>query len=453
MLKEKSKKHEIDMCNGPILKKILLFAVPLICSSILQRLFNAADVIVVGRYAGDDALAAVGSNTSLVNLFLNLFIGLSLGVNILAAKYYGAQEKRHLSEMVHTAIGVGLVSGIVLAFAGVICAPIMLKWMQAPEGVHELAAVYLRIYFLGMPAMMVGNFGSAILRAVGDAKRPMLYLMYAGVLNVILNLFFVIVLKWSVFGVGLATTISHILTAFLVVRCLTKETGEIHLEIKKIRIYKDKFLQILRVGLPAGVQNALFSISDILIQSSINGFGAIAVAGNSAAANLEGFVYSCMIALYQANVSFTSQNMGAGKYKRINRILLTSQGCVIVVGLIWGAICCFAGSQLLSLYTDSAEVVSAGMIRIAMVSALYIFCGMMDIMVGCLRGLGYAIYPMVVSLLSSCVLRIVWLQTVFKMERFHMIETVYIIYPITWVITTVAHIITYRIIMQRIDKK
>lgn len=453
MTKEKSTSYQMDMCNGPILKKMLIFAIPLICSSVLQLLFNAVDVIVVGKYVGDNALAAVGSNSSLINLFVNFFMGLSIGVNVLVSRYYGAKQEKHLSETVHTAMAVSLASGVVLAILGVAVSPMLLKLMGSPKEVLPLATVYLRVYFVGMPALMLYNFGAAILRSIGDTRRPLLFLIIAGITNVVLNLVFVIVFHWSVFGVGLATVISQVISATLVVLCLTRETGAIRVEFRKIRIYKDKILKILQIGLPAGIQSILFSLSNVVIQSAVNSFGATVVAGNSAAANIEGFVYVAMNAFYQANISFTSQNMGAGKYKRLNRILLTAEGCVIAVGLIAGGACYLFGPTLLTLYTDSPNVIAAGMIRFSYVGAVYVLCGIMDVLVGSLRGMGYAIFPMIVSLIGSCGLRIVWLQTVFQMEQFHNIETVYIVYPITWVITAIAHMISYIYVRKRIMKK
>lgn len=453
MAKERSKKFEIDMCNGPILKKMLLFAIPLMCSSILQLLFNAVDVIVVGKYVGDNALAAVGSNSSLIHLFVNFFVGLSIGVNVLVSNYYGAKQERHLSETVHTAMAISLVSGVILAIVGAVFSPMILRLMQTPEEVLPLATIYLRVYFIGIPTLMVYNFGAAILRAIGDTRRPLYYLIIAGILNVTLNLFFVIVLNWSVFGVALGTVLSQLVSASLVLRCLLKETGGIRVDLKKIRFHADKLKKILRIGLPAGIQSILFSLSNVLIQSAVNGFGATVVAGNSAASNIEGFVYVAMNAFYQANISFTSQNMGAGKYNRLNRILLTAQGCVIVVGLLAGGACYIAGPTLLTLYTDSPDVIAAGMIRFSYIGSIYVLCGIMEVMVGSLRGMGYAVVPMIVSLVGTCGLRIMWLQTVFQMDRFHNIETVYAIYPISWIITIIAHVISYVVVRKKIMKK
>lgn len=453
MGRKEKKKYEIDMCNGPILKKMLLFAVPLMLSSILQLLFNAADIVVVGKFAGDDSLAAVGSTSSLINLLTNLFIGLSVGANVLVARYFGAKKEDELKETVHTAMTLSIIGGIVLTVIGIIGAPVILGWMQTPPEVLSLAVVYLRIYFVGMPAMMVYNFGSSILRAIGDTKRPLYYLTIAGVVNVVLNLFFVIVFHWGVFGVGLATTISQVISAAFVLRCLMREQGGIRLDLKRLGIHKGKLLQIMQIGLPAGFQGMLFSLSNVVIQSSVNSFGATVVAGNSAASNIEGFVYVGMNAFYQAAISFMGQNVGAGKYNRVNKILLSAETCVIAVGLLLGNLVVLFAKPLLSLYTDSPAVVEAGVVRLNIICTIYFLCGMMDVMVGALRGLGYSIAPMIVSLLGACVFRLFWIATVFQIDRFHTIETVYISYPISWTLTFLAHLVTFTIVRRWLKKR
>ena len=453
MAKEQNKKYEIDMCNGPILKKMLMFALPLMASSILQLLFNAADIIVVGRFAGDNSMAAVGSNTALINLLTNLFVGLSIGANVVVSRDYGAGKEDRVSKTVHTAMALGILSGIFLTIVGVIGAKQILIWMQTPEEVLPLATTYLRIYFLGMTATMVYNFGSAILRAIGDTKRSMYYLMAAGIVNVALNLVFVVVLKLDVAGVALATAISQCISAVLIVICLVKESGGIKLDFKKLKINKKKFVQILKIGLPAGFQGILFSLSNVVIQSSVNSFGSIIVAGNSAAANIEGFVYVSMNAFYQATISFTAQNMGAGNYKRINKILLRGQICVTVVGVGLGNLALLFGQPLLSIYSSNQKVINAGIVRMGIVSRTYALCGMMDVMVGALRGIGYSILPMIVSLLGACVFRLIWIATIFQIERFHTIDMLYISYPISWILTVIAHVICYIMAMKVIQRK
>lgn len=443
MMSSKTKQYEMDMCSGPILRKMLMFALPLMLSSILQLLFNAADIVVVGKFAGDNSLAAVGSNTALINLLTNLFIGLSIGANVVAARHYGAKAWDDLRRTVHTAMLLSMLSGALLLVLGVIGAEQMLIWMQTPEEVLPLATVYLRIYFLGMISTMVYNFGSALLRAVGDTKRPLYFLLCAGIINVILNLLFVIGFQMDVMGVAIATVISETVSALLVLRCLVKEKGGIHLELRAMRIDRKKMLQILRIGLPAGFQGVVFALSNVVIQSSVNIFGNTVVAGNSAAANLEGFVYMAMNAFYQTTLSFVSQNYGAGEQKRINRIVLLGEACVIVTGTLLGNMVVFFGNDLLQIYSNNPEVIAAGMVRLHYISMIYALCGIMDVMVGALRGIGYSIMPMIVSIVGVCVLRLIWLATVFQIPEFHKIETVYLSYPVTWILTSLVYIVFF----------
>lgn len=451
--KSAEKKYEMDMCNGPILKKMLIFVIPLMFSSVLQLLFNAADIIVVGRFAGDNSMGAVGSTSALINLLVNLFIGLSIGANVLTARYFGAKQIKDLQETVHTAMMISVISGVVLAIVGFFGAPVILQWMDTPDTVIELSTIYLRIYFLGMPAMMIYNFGASILRAVGDTKRPLYFLITAGMINVVLNLLFVIVFKMDVAGVALATTISQCVSAILVIRCLLREQSDIRLDVKKLRVHKDKMIKIFQIGLPAGFQGILFSLSNVVIQKSINSFGDIVVTGNSAAANIEGFVYVSMNSFYQGTISFTSQNYGAGKYERINRILLTALACVIVVGVVFGNTVVFFGEPLLKIYSNNPAVIEAGLLRIKYICSIYALCGMMDVMVGSLRGLGYSVIPMIVSLIGACALRIIFLMTLFNLEQFHKIEMVYLTYPISWTLTFMAHVVTFIIVKKKINKQ
>ena len=452
MEKTEKQKYEMDLCSGPILGKMLRFALPLMCSSILQLLFNAADIIVVGRYAGDNSLAAVGSNSSLINLLTNFFLGLSVGANVLVARYRGAKKDEETSQTVHTAMLLSACSGILLTFIGSIGAGRILVWMQTPEDVLPLATLYLRIYFVGMTATMLYNFGSAILRAVGDTKRPLYYLTIAGIINVILNLFFVIVCKLDVAGVAIATVLSQCISAGLIVRCMMKAEGSIRMELSRLRINRDKFKRILMIGLPASFQGMVFSFSNVIIQSSINSFGAITVAGNSAAANIEGFVYVAMNAFHQAAISFTGQNIGAAKYERVNRILYVAEGCVFVIGLVLGNLAVFFGPSLLALYTNSSEVIGAGMVRMRYICSIYALCGMMDVMVGSLRGMGYAVMPMIVSLIGACGLRLFWIFTFFRMEAFHTTGSLYMTYPISWLITFLAHVVCFVIVRRKLTK-
>lgn len=445
-----NKKYEIDMCSGSVFSKMLLFALPLMCSSILQLLFNAADIVVVGRFAGDNALAAVGSNTALINLLTNIFVGLSVGSNVLTAQYYGAKKEKDLKETVHTSMLLSIYSGVLLTVIGLVCARGLLELMQAPPEVLELAVLYLRIYFLGMTSMMVYNFGSAILRAVGDTKRPLYYLLTAGIVNVVLNLFFVIGCHMGVAGVGVATVISQTISALLVIRCLMKEQGGIHLELKELAISKEKLGKIMQIGLPAGFQGTVFSLSNVVIQSAVNSFGNIAVAGNSAAANIEGFVYMAMNAFHQATISFTSQNYGAKEYKRIYKILFAGELFVIITGTVLGNLAVFFGETLLGIYSPSAEVIAAGMMRVRIICSVYALCGVMDVLVGALRGIGYSIIPMIVSLVGACGLRLLWIVTVFQIPEYHSLTTIYISYPITWTITLTVHAVTFALAARKV---
>lgn len=432
------KKYEIDMCNGPLFGKILLFSLPLMLSGILQLLFNAADMIIVGRWEGSEALAAVGSTGPLVNLLVNVFIGLSVGANVLVARYFGAGQDRELSEMVHTAILTAFICGVALIFIGFFCAPFALKAMGAPEEVLGQSILYIRIYFAAMPAMMIYNFGAAILRAVGDTRRPLYFLTVAGVINVILNLFFVIVCGLGVAGVALATAVSQMISASLVMICLMRSEGTYRLYIKKLRINSHKLGRMARIGLPAGLQGAVFSVSNVLIQSSVNSFGSVAMAGNSAAGNLEGFVYTAMNTLHQTAVSFVGQNYGAKKYKRIGIIALQCLGIVAVTGLVLGNAMYFAGGKLLRLYSSEEEVIAVGLRRMLLICCPYCLCGIMDTLVGCMRGMGHSVLPMVVSLTGACVFRIIWIYTVFQMNR--TLETLYVSYPISWALTSLVHL-------------
>ena len=447
----KNSKYEMDMCNGPIFSKVLIFAFPLVLSGILQLLFNAADIVVVGRFAGSVALAAVGSTSALINLLVNVFIGLSVGTNVMVAHCYGSKLYDELNEVIHTAILTALLSGIALVFIGFFLAEPALRLMGTPEDVINHSVLYMRLYYLGMPAMMLYNFGSAILRAVGDTKRPLYFLFGAGVINVILNLIFVICFHMGVAGVALATVASQIVSAFLVIRCLMRTEGYLKLDLKQLRIVPDKLLKIVKIGLPAGLQGALFAISNVLIQSSINSFGSIVMAGNTAAGNIEGFVYTSMNAIYQTAISFTGQNYGAMKYKRIGKLALICLGTVSVIGLVMGIGAYGLGSSLLSLYSSDPVVISYGLLRMSYVSIPYFICGLMDVMVGLMRGMGYSVLPMIVSLTGACLFRVIWISTVF--DHYRTLPSLYISYPISWTLTFCVHLIcfikVYRKLLQR----
>lgn len=446
----KAKSYEIDMCSGPLLGKIFRFAIPLMFSGILQLLFNAADIVVVGRFAGHQALAAVGSTGSLINLLINVFIGLSVGTNVLVANYMGSRQEKAVSETVHTSILLSVVCGIFLVFLGVLLAKPLLTLMGTPGDVLDQAALYMRIYFVGMPATMLYNFGAAILRAQGDTQRPLYFLFVAGVINVGLNLIFVICFHMGVAGVATATVASQCVSALLVARCLMREEGFCRLELHKLKIHKSRLLLMLRIGLPAGMQGAIFSISNVLIQSSINSFGSVAMAGSTAASNIEGFVYTSMNAFHQTAVSFTSQNFGAGKKERINKVLILCQASVFLVGAVMGNLAYLFGDKLLLIYSSDPEVIRLGMLRLQIICTVYFICGMMDVMVGSLRGLGYSVMPMIVSLAGACGLRVIWIFTVF--QWFRSLQVLYLSYPVSWLITALAHLGCYIYVKKKLDK-
>lgn len=446
------KTYEIEMTEGPILGKMLAFSLPLMFSSVLQLLFNAVNLAVIGKYSGEVSIAAVGSTGSLIALITNVFIGLSVGANVIAAKSYGAHRDAELSRTVHTSMLLSVVSGAFLTLIGIAGAPLFLRWMNTPEDVIGLSTVYLRVYFLGITASMVYNFGSAVLRAIGDTRRPLYYLFIAGGLNLCLNLLFVLKFKMDVAGVALATAISQTLAATLVVVCLVRSSGALHLDLRRMKIDRAIFLQILKVGLPAGFQGTLFSISNVLIQSSINGYDSTVMAGNAAASQIESFVYVSMNAFSQAAISFTSQNYGAHLFSRIRKILFYSLACVICIGLALANLAYVFGEPLLSIYAkDNPAVIAAGIERLAFVGRLYVLCGMMEVMVGMLRGIGYSVMPMIVSLFGSCVLRIFWV--LFVAPSFGDISGIYVSYPISWGLTFLAHVGCYLWAIRRIHQK
>ena len=440
-----------DLTSGPLLKKIILFSLPLAASSILQLLFNAADVVVVGRFAGSTALAAVGSNGALINLLVNLFVGLSLGANVVAARCFGAKDERGVQNTVQTSVTLGLVSGVLLAFVGFFAARGLLELMSCPEDVIDLSTLYLKIYFIGMPMTMLYNFNASLLRAVGDTRRPLYCLAVSGVINVVLNLVFVILFQMSVAGVALATIISQTVSALMVTVLLMKEEGPLHLDLRHLGFHKGALVQILKIGLPAGLQSTVFSLSNVVIQSAINSFGSTVVAGSSASANLEGFVYTAMNAFSQAAVTFTSQNMGARKYQNLNRVVLNCLLCAIVTGVVLGGGAVLAGTQLLHFYSSDAAVIAAGYERLWIICGTYLLCGIMDTLASSLRGLGYSVLPMVVSLVGVCVLRLVWIATIFQLNRTPFM--LYISYPISWALTALVHLACLLVVRRHLRQK
>ncbi len=437
-----TKSNEINMCEGPIFSNILLFAFPLILSNILQLLFNAADVVVVGRFTGSEALAAVGSTTQLINLLVNFFIGVSVGANVMVAHYYGAGDRNGIHETVHTAITIAIICGIIMIFVGIAAAMPMLTLMGTPDDVIGHSVLYMRIYFLGMPAFMVYNFGAAILRAAGDTRHPLYYLSLSGVLNVILNVIFVVVFGLGVAGVALATIISQYLSAALIILHLLRTDSQSRLCIKDLKIYRNRLSQIMQIGLAAGLQTVAFNISNVQIQSSINSFGSIVMAGSAAAGSVEGFVYMSMNAVSQTTLSFMGQNFGAQKFNRINKILYRCLALTTGLGLVMGMGAYLLGNTLIGIYNSDPMVIESGIYRLSIVSTTYALCGIMEVLAFAIRGLGYSTMPMIVSLLGGCVFRVIWILTIFSAFRTQF--SLYISYPMSWILTSIVLWICYR---------
>ncbi len=442
--KDRSSKYEIDMTSGPILKKMLRFAIPVMFSGLLQLLFNAADIIVVGRFAGDEALAAVGASSSPVNLIVTLLIGLSTGVNVTVAKAYGAGREKDIKEAVHTAILLAVIGGLAMACIGLLACTTLLRITGTPEEILPLSRQYMNILFIGIPVMALYNFGAAIFRARGDTKRPLYFLLAAGVLNVGLNLVFVIVFHLAVVGVALATVLSQIVSMSLIIGTLMREKGSFKLELRKLRLYKSKVKPIILIGVPAGIQGMLFAVSNMAIQSSINSFGKIYMAGSSASASLEGFTFVTMDAFSQSAVSFTSQNMGAGKVDRVPIVFRSAIGLVTLAGLLFGVTTYVFGRQLLGIYTNNPAVIDAGMIRMMFLCLPYFLCGIQNVIPSTSRGMGYSVVPTIITVIGVCALRIVWIATVCQLPSCSTIEWVYISYPVTWVVTAISNYIYYK---------
>lgn len=438
------------MLTGPLLPNIILYTIPIILTSLLQLLFNAADLIVVGRFCGSVSVAAVGATGAITNLMVNFFVGLSVGAGVTVAHALGSREETVVHNTVHTALPMALVSGILLTIIGVSFSGTFLRWMGTPDTVLPLSSLYMKIYFAGITFTMVYNFCAAILRAAGDTKSPLIYLSLAGVVNVVLNVVFVTLLHMNVAGVALATTISQGISAVLVAWALMKRTDACRLELQKMRFHRPQLFKMLRIGLPAGIQSSLFSISNVLIQSSINSFGDVLMSGNAAAGNIEGFIYVSLNAFHQTAVNFMGQNAGARQYKRVSQTLWICLGCVAVVGLALGSLGYFFGPSLLSLYiTDSQEAIGYGMLRLSLICLTYFICGLMDVSTGALRGLGESFIPMVISVLGVCGIRIGWIYTIFQIPQFHTPQSLYISYPISWLITFLCQMVAFFLVYRK----
>ena len=444
--------HAVDMCNGPLLPQMIRFAVPLMFSTILQLFFHMADIIVVGRFAGDQCMAAVGTTSSLNTLLVNLLIGFSIGANVQAARERGAGKYEDVRRTAHTAVLIGAFSGVCLMLIGLLGSRQFLIWMEVPESILDMSTLYLRILFLGRPASMVYNAGAALLRAIGDTGRPLRYLMISGSVNVLLNLMFVIGFGMDVAGVAIATVISNFVSCTLILRCLMREDA-IQLRLRQLRIYPDKLQGILKVGIPASIQRTLFSIANVMVASSVNSFGELAVAGNSVSSNIESFTHTAADAVAQSALSFTSQNVGAGKWKRVKRVVVTASACVMVSSAVIAVLSNLLAPTLLGIYTETEAVIQAGLIRFRLLVSCYALCGLMKVMQNVLRGAGYSGLSTFVSLVGAFGVRIMWLLTVFQIPRFHTIRTVYMSFPVTWAATLAVYLICWLFISRRFREK
>ena len=444
-------KYEIDMCNGSIMNKLISFALPLMLSGILQLMFNAVDIIVVGHFSSSQALAAVGSTTALINVFVNLFIGVSLGTNVLAARCYAAGKDKEMSEVVHTSILFALISGIVMAVIGVLLAKPALQLMQTPADVIDQSALYMRIYFLGMPFFMLYNYGAAVLRAVGDTKRPLMYLILSGIVNTLLNLFLVIVFRLAVAGVAISTIIAQCISCILILNCLRKSESSYKLTFSGLSIKWVYLRQIFQVGIPAGIQSTVINFSNALLQSSVNSFGATAMAGYTAANNILGFLYASVNAVTQACMSFTSQNFGVGKYKRVDLVLRDCMILTVGVSLVLGGGAYLFGNEVLRIYTNDSEVVRCGVEILSITTVPYFLCGIMDLFPGSLRGMGYSTVPMILSVVGTVGMRIFWIYRVFPFHR--SLYVLFISYPASWTFTIIMQVICFICVRKIVNRR
>lgn len=437
----KKNKYEIDMCNGTIMDKLISFSFPLMLTSILQLMFNAVDIIVVGRFSGSQSLAAVGSTTALINIFTNLFIGISLGANVLAARYYAAGRDKEMSEAVHTAIFLALISGLIMAVVGIGASRFALTLMGTPDDVIDLSVLYMRIYFMGMPFFMLYNYGAAILRAVGDTKRPLFYLIAAGLANVVLDLLLVIVIPLNVAGVAVGTVASQMVSCILVLRCLYRTEGSYQLRFSRLTIKSEHLKMIFQVGVPAGIQSTVINFSNALLQSSVNSFGSTAMAGYTAANNIIGFLYSAVNAVTQACMSFTSQNYSVGKPKRMDRVLVNCIILTVSVSAAMGIGAYAFGGQLLKIYTSEADVIRCGLEVLSITTVPYFLCGIMDLFPGAMRGMGHSGVPMILSVIGTVGTRIVWVYLLFPHHR--SLYFLFISYPASWILTIIMQAVCF----------
>lgn len=446
----KKNKYEIDMCNGSIMDKLISFSLPLMLSGILQLMFNAVDIIVVGRFSGSQALAAVGSTTALINVFTNLFIGISLGANVLAARFFAAGKHEEMSQTVHTSILLALISGVTMAFVGLLFSRGALELMGTPGDVIDQSTLYMRIYFMGMPFFMLYNYGAAILRAVGDTKRPLIFLIISGLINAGLNMILVICFHMDVAGVGIATVVSQMISCVLVLRCLYCAESSYQLRFSKLKINTQYLKQIFQVGVPAGIQSTVINFSNALLQSSVNSFGSVAMAGYTAANNILGFLYASVNSVTQACMSFTSQNYGVRKFKRMDRVLIDCIVISMVIGLSLGCGAYFFGPEILRIYTSDEQVIRSGMEILAFTTVPYFLCGIMDLFPGALRGMGRSGVPMILSIIGTVGTRIIWIFGIFPHHR--SLEILFISYPASWILTIIMQVICFGFVRKQVQR-
>ncbi|NLB42295.1 MAG: MATE family efflux transporter [Clostridiales bacterium] len=446
-----NKNRNRDMTSGPLFGNMIMFALPIMAMNILQLLFNAADMVVVGRFSGKEALAAVGATGSLINLTITFLMGLSVGTSVVIAQDYGANRQAEVNRSVHTSIAISIIGGLIVAVIGIAFCKPLLELMGTPDDIIKLSILYMKIYFLGLPATMVYNFGAAILRAVGDSRRPMYYLVIAGTVNVILNLIFVVKFHMSVAGVAWSTTISQYLSAALILICLYRSNGAIRFIPKQMRIHKQQLKAITKIGIPAGLQGLLFSISNVLVQSAVNSFGSTMVAASSASGNIEGFAGMTMNAYYNAAITFTGQNMGAKKYDRIDTIAKISTALVFLTWIVIGGALLIFGKQLLSFYTSELEVIELGMMRMRIMMVAYFTCGIMNVFPGLTRAMGYSILPMLSTLVGACIARIIWIYTVFAWNPTPF--TLFVCYPVTWALAGIGQVAIFFYARKQIRKR
>lgn len=442
-MEKKKKNNEIDMTTGSIFFKQIRFIIPLMFTGMLQLLYNAVDVIVVGRYAGTTALSAVGSTGALTNLIINVFIGLSVGISVVTATYYGRKDDENVHKTIHTGLTLALIGGVVLAIFGYLVSPILLEWMASPADIIDLSSLYMRIIFIGMPFNLIYNFSAAILRAVGDTRRPLQFLGFSGIVNVILNLIFVTQFDMSVAGVALATIISQAIAMVLVIHCLLNYEGALKLTFNKLKIHKKHAIKIIKIGIPAGIQSSCFSLSNVLIQSSVNSFGSVVMAGNAAAANIEGFVYTACNSVVQASITFVGQNRGAKQPERVRKNFYYGSSLVFIIGFTLGMCAMLFSNQLVGLYTTDVAAKAIGIKKLTMCTSIYFFFGLMDVTAGMLRGLGKSVGPMIITLLGICGFRMFWVMVVFKANP--TLDVLYYSYPISWICTWFVLIVYYKV--------